>query len=162
MRGNVVPFQQRMYELIKPSLSPLPPRGTLGQGNTSGPSYFDVNGNPITSIVCGGSFTFDVPGSGLSQVWLTILKNGTKTFDGLFGIPMPTYITTCANDVGNYQLIAYDPNSGIVLGQTTMNILPATGTVPSSGIASWLANMSTAEKLGLAAGVAFLLLRRKK
>jgi hypothetical protein len=162
--GNVVPFQQRMFEMIGPSLSPFPPPGTLGQANTRSPTYFDVNGKPITSIQCGGAFTFDVPGSGLNQIWLTIYKDGTKTYDALFSIPMPTYVTTCEADIGNYQVIAYDPASGIVLGQTSMVITSASGMPsPSSGggIVSWLSNLSTPAKLALAGG-AFFLVRKKK
>ena len=162
MPAQIIPFQQKLYEMIQPSLTPRPPRGTMGQGPTSGPSYFDVNGKPITSIACGGSFTFDVPGSGLSQVWLTIYKNGTKTFDGLFSIPMQTYVTTCDNDIGQYQLQVFDPSSGISLGQTSINITAATGpTTPTGGIMAWLQNLTTTEKLALAGAGAFLLLRKK-
>lgn len=158
--------EQKLFEMIQPGLSPLPPRGTLGQA-THNPVFYDTNGNPITAIVCGGSFTFDVPGSGLSQIWLTIIKDGTKTFDGLFSIPMSTYVSTCSNDVGNYQHLAYDPSSGMLLGQTSFAILPAgsapppPGTTTTSGLLAWLENMSTAEKIGLAAG-AFLLLKGRK
>jgi hypothetical protein len=165
MRGNVVPFQQRMFEMIGPSLSPNPPRGTLGQANTSGPTYFDVNGKPITSIQCGGAFTFDVPGSGLNQIWLTIYKDGKKTYDALFTIPMPSYVTTCETDIGNYQVIAYDPASGIVLGQTSMVITAAGGAPPPStggGILAWFSNLGTPAKLALVGGGAFLLLRKKR
>jgi hypothetical protein len=171
MRGTVVPFQQKFYEMISPSLTPRPPRGTLGQANTGGPVYLDVNGNPITAIACGGSFTFDVPGSGLSQVWLTIYKNGSKGFDGLFSIPMTSYVTTCDSDVGQYQAIAYDPASGIVLGQTSMNILPAGSVVPGGppppggvpgGITSWLSRLTTTEKLIIAGGALLLFVRRKR
>lgn len=164
MRGIVIPFQQRMYEMIGPSLSPKPPRGTMGQANTGGPVYLDTNGNPITSIQCGGSYTFDVPGSGLTQIWLTLFKNGTKTYDGLFPVPMPSYVTTCENDIGQYQAVAYDPTSGISLGQTTMTITAA-GTTPGStggGILSTLSNLSTTAKFALAAGAYFLLVKGKR
>ena len=173
---SAVPFQQRMFEMIGPSLTPRPPRGTLGQANTSGPTYFDVNGKPITSIVCGSAFTFDVPGSGLSQIWLTIYKDGAKTYDALFPIPMPNYVTSCDSDVGHYQVIAYDPSSGIVLGQTQMAILAAGG-APSStpttplpalppfaggGIGAWFSSLSTPAKLALVAGGVFLFTMGKR
>jgi hypothetical protein len=167
MRGNVIPFQQKIYEMTAPSLSPAP---QLGAG--SGPTYLDVNGKPITSIVCGQPFTFDVPGSGLSQVWLTIYKDGTKTYDALFSIPMPSYVTSCESDVGNYQVIAYDPSSGIVLGQTQMAILAAGSATPGggppapvpapTGIGAWFSNLSTGAKLGIAAGAAYFLMKRAK
>lgn len=163
MRGRVIPFQQQMFEMIGPSLSPRPPRGTMGQANTSGPTYLDVNGNPITSIVCGSAFTFDVPGSGLNQVWLTIYKDGQKTYDDLFTIPMPSYITSCDLDVGSYQVAAYDPQSGISLGQTAMVITAAGGGGSTGGgITSWLSNLSTPAKLAMAIGAGFLLMRKRK
>lgn len=166
MRGNVIPFQQRMFEMIGPSLSPAPAKGTLGQANTRQPTYLDVNGKPITSIPCGGSFTFDVPGSGLNQIWLTIYKDGTKTYDALYSIPMPGYVTSCESDVGTYQVAAYDPQSGISLGQTSMIITPAGGGVPSpspiGNITSWFSNLSSGMKLALAAAGIFLLMKTRK
>src|SRR5215831_21286643 len=99
---------------------------SYGQGSSfsAQAQYFFINGDPISSIVCGGSFVFNVPGSGLNQIWLTVYKNGAKTFDGLFAIPH-SYATNCANDVGYYQMTASDPSSGAVLGQATMLIVPA-------------------------------------
>ena len=157
--------------MVGPSLSPLPPRGTLGQANTSGPTYFDVNGKPINTIQCGGAFTFDVPGSGLTSIWLTIYKNGQKTYDGLYTIPMPSYITSCESDIGQYQVVAYDPASGIALGQTQMAITPAGGgpvpggggtPAPGGGILSWFSNLSTGAKVGIAAGLGYFLYKRAK
>jgi len=160
---------QQLAEMTGPSLSPEPPTGTLGAAPTN-PVFYDVNGNQITCVVCGDSFTFDVPGSGLSQIWLTVMKNGTKTFDGLFSIPMATYQSTCANDVGQYQHLAYDPNTGILLGQTSFAILAAgqscgpgsvTGGGPTGGILQTLENLSTPAKIGLAAGIYFLFFRKR-
>jgi hypothetical protein len=156
---------QKVSEMTMPSLSPLPQAGMLGSAPTP-PVFYDANGNPITCCVCGDSFTYDVPGSGLSQIWLIILKNGVQTFNNLFSIPMAPYTTSCSNDVGQYQHLAYDPNTGILLGQTTFAILPAGQSCGPSPIAAaggpslltTLENLSTPAKVALAIG-AYLLLK---
>ena len=154
----------RQYEMTWPSLSPRPPRGTLGAAALT-PVFLDVNGNPITAIVCGGAYTFDVPGAPGGQIWLTMTKDNQQVYNALFGVPMPSYVSSCANDVGTYQVLAYDPVSGILLGQTTFQVLPAGSQVPTgsstSGISAWLSSLSTPMKIGLAA-VAVLLLKGKK
>jgi hypothetical protein len=95
-------------------------------GNTSGPTYYNMNKQPITTIPCGNSIIFDVPGYTL--VWLTRSKNGTVDFDGLFRVPIPPYILNCANDVGTYNVTAYAINSdqtkGALIGSTTFTVTP--------------------------------------
>ena len=150
----------KQYEMSWPSRSPRPPRGTLGAASYQ-PVFLDVNGNPVTEVVCGDAYTFDVPGWTGGQIHLTMTKNGQPAFDDLFTVPMPSYTSTCANDVGTYQVMAYDPLTGILLGQTTFQVAPAGTVIPksttSTGILAWLENLTTVEKVALAAG-AFLLL----
>lgn len=90
------------------------------------PTYRDVNGNEITSITCGNSITFDVPGH--QHVWLSQLKNGQLNFDGPFELPMPAYVLNCGTDVGVYDVAVYalDSNGvkGELLGQTQFTVVP--------------------------------------
>lgn len=157
---------QKVSEMNLASKMPAPPRGTMGAAATP-PVFFDANGNVITGIDCGQPYTFDVPGSGLSQIWLTEYKNGQKTYDNVFSLPMPSYVSSCENDIGTYQVIAYDLDSGLVLGQTTFTIYPAGTTVPASGstsitssLSNFWNNLSTIEKVLLVGGGAFLLMKK--
>lgn len=90
------------------------------------PVFKDVNGTPITQIVCGNTINFDV--AGYSQVWLQRLKNGVLDFDGVFSVPMAPYIVNCANDIGTYDIAVYEVDAngdkGNLIGQTTFAILP--------------------------------------
>jgi len=90
------------------------------------PTFYNMNGQPITEIVCGNSMTFDVPG--YSRVWMSQLKNGTLHYDGPFNLPMPPYVLSCSNDVGTYDIAVYviDANDvkGELIGQTQFTILP--------------------------------------
>jgi hypothetical protein len=145
----------KLAELMTPSGSPLPPRGTLGAAATS-PVFQDMNGTVVTSIACGQAYTFLVPG--YNQVWLTMMKNGQKVFDGLFSVPMPSYVSSCASDPGTYQAIAYDPTTGIVLGTTNFTVLPSTGA--GQTISAAFANISPT-MLAVGAGVLLLILKKK-
>jgi hypothetical protein len=143
----------------------------MGQpANVFGPAYLDANGNPLSQIVCGGSYTFDVPGSGLDHVQITVYKNGAIAYQGIEPIPIP-YTTVCNQDEATYQTIAYDPITGANLGQTAIVILPAGSTVTGGGttgtgiaarLQAWFAGLTTAEKAGLAAAVGFILYKRRK
>ena len=156
--GNVVPFDTyKLGEMLLPSQSPAPPRGTLGAAATD-PVFKDASGNPISSIVCGGTYSFDVPGR--SQIWLTMLRNGTKVFDSLFNVPI-THTAQCGTDeIGQYQVFAYDPPSGMLIGQTTFSILASDGS-GGTGTGTGLLDTLKAHPL-LIAGVALLLLMGKK
>lgn len=91
-----------------------------------GPTFYNVNGQAITEVVCGNSIAFDVPG--YPRVWMSQLKNGQLNYDGPFNLPMPTYVVSCSNDVGTYEIAVYEINEndvkGTLIGQTSFNILP--------------------------------------
>lgn len=121
----------KVSEMMVPSMAPRPPRGTLGAA-ASAPVFKNAAGAVITAIECGQPYTFDVPGQ--SQIWLTMTRDGNQTFNGQFSVPMPSYVSACATDVGTYNAIAYDLASGMVLGQTQFTITPAgSGGVPPGG-----------------------------
>jgi hypothetical protein len=90
------------------------------------PTFYDMNGQSISAITCGGSISFNVPG--YSRVWLSQLKNGTLAYDGPFDLPMPAYIVNCANDIGTYDVAVYeigaDDMKGKLIGQTKFDVLP--------------------------------------
>lgn len=90
------------------------------------PTFYDMNGKPITNALCGSSATFNVPG--YTRVWLSQLKNGVLNFDGPFDLPMPAYIFSCSNDIGAYDIAVYDIDAndvkGNLIGQTTFTIHP--------------------------------------
>jgi hypothetical protein len=124
----------RLAEMILPSQ--LVQRGVRHAGRTGlgapgGPAYMDLNGNPITSVICGGSYTFDVPG--YSAVWLIIQKNGVQVFSAQFPLPMPSYMSSCSDNVGYYLVSAYDLQTGQLIGTTQLTILPASAGTPSPG-----------------------------
>lgn len=122
----------KVSEMMVPSMAPRPPRGTLGAA-ASNPVFKDPSGAVISSIECGQPYTFDVPG--YTRVWLTMTRDGNQTFNGEFPVPMPSYVSSCATDVGTYNAIVYDLTSGIVLGQSQFVIHPAGsgGVTPPGG-----------------------------
>jgi len=98
-------------------------------GNMKGiPQFKNMQGQIITSIQCGNSVVFDVPG--YSMVWLTRIKNGVQDFDGLYALPVPPYILNCSDDTGSYTLTAYalnpDNTKGVLIGQTNFTVIPQT------------------------------------
>jgi hypothetical protein len=90
------------------------------------PVFKNANGAPITTMMCGNTMTFDVPG--YTRVWMSQLKNGVLNFDGPFDLPMPPYIATCSGDVGVYDVAVYEldanENKGQLIGQTRFTITP--------------------------------------
>lgn len=90
----------------------------------SGPTYYNMQGQIITTIKCGNSITFDVPGNKL--VWLTRAKNGVQDFDGLYAVPIPPYVLSCTTDVGVYDIAAYsinpDHTRGPLIGTTRFTV----------------------------------------
>lgn len=146
----------KVSEMMVPSMGPRPPRGTLGAA-ASQPVFRNASGAVITSIECGQPYTFDVPG--YSHIWLTMKKDGQQTFDGQFSVPMPSYVASCVTDPGTYQAIAYDLDSGMVLGTATFVVLPAGaggGTPGGAGGGTSDKAMGTILIVGLAAYFLFL------
>ena len=90
------------------------------------PTFYDMNGQAISAITCGGSISFNVPG--YSRVWLSRLKDGVLDFDQPFDLPMPLYVVNCANDVGAYDIAVYEIDAndvkGKLIGQTKFDVLP--------------------------------------
>ena len=90
------------------------------------PTFYDMQGRPITSAVCGTSATFNVPG--YKRVWMSQLKDKVLNFDGPFDLPMPAYIFSCSNDVGAYDIAVYEIDAndqkGNLIGQTTFVVYP--------------------------------------
>lgn len=150
MKGQHPDFAQfRLNEAIRPSLSPVTIRGVSGLRQAStGPRYFDVNGNTITAIQCGQPYLFEVPG--YTQVWLKVTKDGKTTYDGLFNVPMPAYTSICETDPGHYETIALDPSTMNEIGRTTLDV--------SGG---GFLGLSTTTLL-LIGGAALLLMTRKR
>lgn len=93
----------------------------------SGPTYYNMQKQVITTIACGNSITFDVPGHTL--VWLTRSKDGNVDFDGLFAVPIPPYVLSCVSDVGIYNVTAYavnpDQSKGLLIGSTMFTVTKA-------------------------------------
>jgi hypothetical protein len=131
----------RLAEMTAPRFMMMPGQAAMRRGAwtsqlgaPAGPVYLDLNGNPINSIICGGSYTFDVPG--YSAVWLIIKKNDVQVFSAQFPVPMATYQSTCADNVGYYLVSAYDLQTGQLIGTTQLTILPASAGTPSAATTS--------------------------
>lgn len=104
-----------------------------------GPSFYK-NGSPVSSVVCGETITFDVPGvrfnnDGQRKIWLyqyrTNLGGGfdnlVKTFDGPYDLPMSEYETRCGFDEGlfhNYIYEAVKSEDGYKQGNTVIGYTP--------------------------------------
>lgn len=88
------------------------------------PTFYNMQGSPITSATCGTSATFDVPG--YKRVWMDQLKDGQLNFSGAFDLPMPAYVFSCTNDVGAYDIAVYEIDAngikGELIGQTSFTI----------------------------------------
>jgi hypothetical protein len=152
----------KVSEMVNPSRTPQPIRsagaGFAGMG-AAGPVFLDASGNPISSIESGQPYGFNVPG--FSSVWLVLNKDGAQVYNAVFSVPMALH-TAQDSEIGTWQAIAYDANTGQLIGSTTFQITAAgasTGT--TSGLTAWLANLTTTEKAIGAAAIVFLLSRKK-
>lgn len=89
------------------------------------PTFYNMQGQPVTEMLCGDSMTFNV--SGYSRVWMSQLKDGVLNYDGPFNLPMPAYIVNCANDIGVYDIAVYEIDAndvkGNLIGQTKFTVL---------------------------------------
>ena len=116
------------YYLLSGSSSGGPPTSTAGTPtNTPSmgqPTFYNMAKQPISSIKCGASAIFDVPG--YSLVWLDRTKNGVADFSGPYAVPAPPYVMSCSSDVGSYTITVYqlnaDGSKGTLLGSTTFTV----------------------------------------
>jgi hypothetical protein len=100
----------------------------------SGPVFKNSAGQVISSIVCGQPYTFDVPG--YTRVWLRQYKNGQVNFDGIFPVPMSSYMADCVKDVGTYDNVVgevassggIDNAMGARIGDVSFRVTPAVTT----------------------------------
>ena len=92
--------------------------------NSGKPTFYNMSKQVISTIACGNSVTFDVPGH--SIVWLVRTKNGVQDTNGPYAVPIPPYVLNCSTDVGSYVLTAYvlnpDNTKGALLGSTTFTV----------------------------------------
>lgn len=135
----------------------------------------DVNGNPITSAVCGSVYNMTIPGWEGRSPYILQTKNGASQFSGTMPIPMKNYSSVCQQDEGSYQLQAFDPTSGALIGQTNFTVLPATSAstaasstaatgatiAPATGAPGFFSTLTTTQWVVLAA-VGIVLLSRMK
>lgn len=105
------------------------------------PPEYTVSGSPTSQAWCGTgpgavgtTIGFDVPG--YSRAWIIAAQNGRIAFDGPMDLPMPPYTLRCPDDIGFWQTAAYEitpqGTRGNVIGQTTLNVKTASGTVPGT------------------------------
>lgn len=92
---------------------------------------YSIAGVPSTSGNCGNVITFDVPG--YQRAWVIVYQDGKPTFDGPMDLPMQPYALKCPQDIGNFQVAAYEITAqgtrGGVIGQTSfkVNVAPVAG-----------------------------------
>ncbi len=153
----------KVSEMVGPSRTPQPMRSagydSLAGMGASGPQFLDASGNPISSIESGQPYGFNV--AGYPSVWLTLNKNGGQVYNAILSLPMALH-TAQDSEIGTWQAIAYDANTGQLIGSTTFQITAAgTSTGTTSGLTAWLANLTTTEKAIGAGAILFLLTRKK-
>lgn len=86
-----------------------------------------VNGEPVSSVLCGETITFDV--TGYPRAWIIVAQDGQVTFDAPMDLPMPAYKLKCSDDIGYFQAAAYaitpQGGRGNVIGTASLNVRPA-------------------------------------
>jgi len=100
-------------------------------GLTTAPLFYDSSGNQISSITCGGIYSYDVPGRyALGETyWLNQTKNNITSYIGNYNFPTASYTSVCGRDEGTYHNIIYslDSNGNKTLyGSSDFTILPVT------------------------------------
>lgn len=196
MAPNVPPFEMRAPGPRKGlgALEPMQPiNGSTPAGPTpvtqsagavpaatptpqsSQPVFTDTSGKPITSAVCGSIYNMTIPGWEGRSPYILQTKNGAPQFSGTMLMPMGNYASHCNQDEGSYQLQAFDPTSGALIGQTNFTVLPATSastapsstattgatTSPATGLPGFFSTLTTAQWL-LIAAVGIVLLSKMK
>jgi hypothetical protein len=151
----------KVSEMVNPSRTPRPIRsagaGFAGMGAVA-PVFLDASGNPITSIESGQPYGFNVPG--YSSVWLQLNKDGVQVYNAVLGVPMALH-TAQDSEIGTWQAIAYDANTGQLIGSTSFQITAAGASTGTGGITGFLSTLTTTQKAIGAAAVLFLLTRKK-
>lgn len=79
---------------------------------------------PVTKVICGDTYTFDVPG--YTNIWLKEWKNGSLVYNNTYSVPS-VYTSVCGQDEGTYSIEAYMVGGfavgpGDPLGSTTFII----------------------------------------
>lgn len=79
---------------------------------------------PVTKVICGDTYTFDVPG--YTNIWLKEWKNGSLVYNSTYSVPS-VYTSVCGQDEGTYSIEAYIVGGfavgpGDPLGSTTFII----------------------------------------
>lgn len=93
---------------------------------------YTVNGTPVSQTTCGTVIGFDVPG--YNRAWIIVSQDGHVTFDGPMDLPMPLYRLRCPEDIGFFQVAAYEVINnnvrGTVIGQTSITVAASAQTSP--------------------------------
>lgn len=101
------------------------------QANLAQKVVFTLEGSdtPLTSpIACGTRVTFKITNYTPAQIWLTQLKDGVLTFDGLYPVPS-TYTLKCLQDEGlfvnNVYNLTQTNQKGTIIDGLAMQVIPA-------------------------------------
>ena len=106
----------------------------VGYSANAAPIFYKIPGFPTSSITCGDTYTFDVPG--YTTVWLKEWKgSGNLVYNAQYNVPS-TYTSVCNKDEGNYSVEVYitdyftgQPDQP--LGTTSLTINPISAPTPT-------------------------------
>lgn len=85
--------------------------GGGSSGAIQGTPAFYVGSSPVSSVVCGQTYTFKVDNYSGSQIWLGQTKNDQQTYNGIYSVPA-TYTSVCGRDEGSYNNNVYTVVNG--------------------------------------------------
>lgn len=152
----------KVSEMVGPSRTPRPIRSAgaslAGMGAVA-PVFLDASGNPISSIESGQPYGFNVPG--YTSVWLILNKDGTQVYNAALALPMALH-TAQDSEIGTWQAIAYDANTGQLIGSASFQITAAGSATGTGGITGFLSTLTTTQKAIGAAAILFLVSRKGK
>lgn len=101
-----------------------PIRKSLGALRAGPASFYNSQGQPISSIPCGQPYTFNVPG--YNQVWLVQTHNGVSQYNGILPVPMAPFTANCSSEPGVYNAMVYtvvNGQQGQYIGSTSLSVL---------------------------------------
>ena len=106
----------------------------VGYSANAAPIFYKVPGFPVSSIICGDTYTFDVPG--YTTVWIKEWKAGNLIYDKQLNVPKALY-SICNSSEGTYILEAYTTNfltgqPDQPLGTTSLSINPISTPTPDT------------------------------